>query len=135
MKSLYKLQSSVAHEVHSRERIDATNLKTTKEAKEVLETVLTELRLEKEKEKKRVERLEQRIEELFQAIPDNTLTGKINTEEKIKNITQTMEEYKQEIIELVGKITPKKPPKVRSEREEQSIEQTTHIALEVKEMT
>jgi hypothetical protein len=42
-KSLYKLQMSVAQEVQSRERTDATNLETTKEAKEVLETILTEV--------------------------------------------------------------------------------------------
>jgi hypothetical protein len=45
-----------------------------------------------------------------------------------------MEEYKQEIRELVEKITPTTPPEVRSEREDKSIEQTTHFALEVNEI-
>jgi hypothetical protein len=50
-KALYKLQMSVAQEVQSRARMDATNLETTREAKEVLETVLTEVQLEHEEEK------------------------------------------------------------------------------------
>jgi hypothetical protein len=50
-KSLYKLQMSVAQEVQSRARTNATNLETTREAKEVLETILTEVQLEREEEK------------------------------------------------------------------------------------
>jgi hypothetical protein len=42
-KALYKLQISMAHEVQSRARTDATNLETSREAKEVLERVLTEV--------------------------------------------------------------------------------------------
>jgi hypothetical protein len=44
-KALYKLQMSVAQEVQSRNRMDATNLETTKEEKEVLETVLKEVQI------------------------------------------------------------------------------------------
>jgi hypothetical protein len=78
--------------------------------------------------------LEQRLEEVFQTIPDSALAGELNAEEKIKRIAQTMEGYKQEIVELVGKLTPTTPPEVRSEREQQETEQIDSIALEVKEI-
>jgi hypothetical protein len=42
-KALYKLQMSIAQEVQSRASMDATNLETAREAKEVLETVLIEV--------------------------------------------------------------------------------------------
>jgi hypothetical protein len=99
-KALYKLQVSVVHEVQSRARMDATDLETTREAKEVLETVLTEVRLEQEEEKQCAERLEKRLEEVFQTILDSALAGEINAEEKLKKIVQTMEEYKQEISRI-----------------------------------
>jgi hypothetical protein len=133
-KELYKLQMSMAQEVQSRARMDATNLETTKEEKEVLETVLKEVQIEHEEEKQCTDKLEQRLEEVFQTIPDNALAGELNTEEKIKRIAQMMEGYKQEIVELVGKLTPTTPPEVRSEREQQETEQTDSIALEVKEI-
>jgi hypothetical protein len=50
-------------------------------------------------------------------IPDNVLAGEINEEENIKRVAQTMDSYKNEIIELYGKLTPTTPPEVRSERE------------------
>jgi hypothetical protein len=57
---------SVTQEVQSRERIDAMNLKIDMEAKEVLETVLAEVRLEREEEKSCLDKLEERLEEVFQ---------------------------------------------------------------------
>jgi hypothetical protein len=45
-------------------------------------------------------------------IPDSALAGELITEEKIKRIVQTVDGYKQEIVELVGKLTPTTPPKV-----------------------
>jgi hypothetical protein len=39
-----------------------------------------------------------------------------------------------EIVELVGKLTPTTPPEVRSEREQQETKQTDIIVLEVKEV-
>jgi hypothetical protein len=48
---LYKLQMSVAKEVQSRARTDATNLQKAKEEKEVLEIVLKEVHIKHEEEK------------------------------------------------------------------------------------
>jgi len=42
-KVLYQLQVSVMQEVQSRARMDATNIETSKEAREVLEIVLTKV--------------------------------------------------------------------------------------------
>jgi hypothetical protein len=110
---------SITKEVQSRARTDAKKLETTKEENEVLEIALKEVQIECEEEKKHVDKLDQILEEVFQMIPDNTLAGELNVEEKIKRIAQAMDSYKQEIIELVGKLTPTTPPKVRSEREKQ----------------
>jgi actin-like ATPase involved in cell morphogenesis len=49
-------------------------------------------------------------------IPDNALTGKLSMEENIKRIAQTMDEYKQEIVELIRKLTQTTPPEVQSDR-------------------
>jgi hypothetical protein len=38
--------------------------------------------------------MEQRLEEVFQTIPDNALTWELNVEEKIKIISQMMDIYK-----------------------------------------
>jgi hypothetical protein len=56
--------------------------------------------------------LDQILEEFFQIILDNALTGEIIIEEKLKKIEQMMEEYKKDIVELVGKLTPTKPSEV-----------------------
>jgi hypothetical protein len=41
------------------------------------------------------DKLEQRLEEVFQMIPDSALAGELNAEEKIKRIVQMMDGYKQ----------------------------------------
>jgi hypothetical protein len=54
--------------------MDATNLEKTKEEKEVLEIILKEVWIEREEEKQHTKKMEQRLEEVFQTIPDNALT-------------------------------------------------------------
>jgi hypothetical protein len=78
-KALYKLQISVAHEVQSRARTDAMNLETTKEVKEILEISLNQVQLERDEEKQCMEKLEQRLEEVFKTIPDNALAEELST--------------------------------------------------------
>jgi predicted nucleic acid-binding Zn-ribbon protein len=63
-----------------------------------------------------MERLEERLEEVFQTIPESALARKINAEEKLQTIVQEMDEYKQDIRELVQKITPTTPPEFRKKR-------------------
>jgi hypothetical protein len=88
----------VAQEVQSRARTDATNLETTKEEKEVLEIALKEVQIERDEEKQHIENLEQRLEEVFQTILDNTLAEELNTKENIQRIAWMMDSYKHEII-------------------------------------
>ena len=45
-----------------------------------------------------------------------------------------MDEYKQEIRELVNKIAPTTPPEVRIEREQHATKKAYILALEVKEI-
>jgi hypothetical protein len=52
----------------------------------VLETILKEVQIEREEEKKHAKKIEQIIEEVFQMIPNNVLTRDLNVEEKIKMI-------------------------------------------------
>lgn len=52
----------------------------------------------------------------------------------MKKIAQTMEEYKQEIRELVEKMTSTTPPEVKSERDQHATEKSYLLALEVKEI-
>jgi hypothetical protein len=92
--------------------MDTTNLEIDKEAKEVLETILTEVWIERDEEKQRADKLEKGLEEFFQMIPYNTLARELSAEEKLKRITHMMEGYKHEIVELVGKMTPTTPPEV-----------------------
>jgi hypothetical protein len=77
---------SVTQEVQSRARMDATNLETTKEEKEVLETVLKEVQINVRRKNNMQIKLEKRLEEVFQTIPDNALAGELNMKEKIKRI-------------------------------------------------
>jgi hypothetical protein len=46
----------------------------------VLETILKETQIEHEEEKWHKNRLDKRLEEVFQTISDNTLIGEVNTE-------------------------------------------------------
>jgi len=93
-KALYKLQMSIVQEVQSRARTNATDLEITKEDKEVLEIVLTEVRSKKEEEKLHRNNLEKRLEEVFQKILESALEGEISSKENLKKIAHTMEEYK-----------------------------------------
>jgi hypothetical protein len=68
-KALYKLQVSVAQEVQSRARIDATELQHTKDNKEGLELVLEQVKLETKDEKDRADRIEQGLVVAYDRIP------------------------------------------------------------------
>jgi hypothetical protein len=82
-KELYKLYISAAHEVQLRAMTNAMNLETKKKLKEILEIALNQVQHEMDEEKQCVEKLEQRLEEVFQTSPNNTLAEEFNTKEKI----------------------------------------------------
>ena len=54
--------------------------------------VLKEAWIEHEGERRRIDRLEKILEEVFQTILNSALAGEINTKEKLKKIAHTMEE-------------------------------------------
>jgi hypothetical protein len=112
------------NEVQSRARTYVMNLETTREEKEILEIALKEVQLERDEEKQCTEKLEQRLEEVFQTIPDNALAEELSTEEKIQKIAQAMEGYRQEIIDLAEKVIPSTPPEIKAQREQQVVEYT-----------
>jgi oligoendopeptidase F len=130
-KELYKLQISVMHEVQSRARTYAMNLETTKEVKEILEISLNQVQLERDEEKQRMEKIEQRLEEVFKTIPDNAQAEELSTEEKIQKIVQAMESYRQEITDLEEKVIPSTPPEIKAQREQQVVEYTENIEGEI----
>jgi len=100
-KVLYKLQISVAHEIQSRARANATSLQLANEVKKTLEMTLNHVLFEREEANKHTGRLEKKVEEVFKTIPDNVQKrGNIPIEEKIEKIMHAMEAYKSHIIEL-----------------------------------
>jgi hypothetical protein len=62
--------------------MDETHLEIAKEEKEVLEIFLKEVQIKWEENKQHIDKLEQRLEEVFQTIPDSALTGELNAKER-----------------------------------------------------
>jgi hypothetical protein len=67
-----------------------------------------------------IERIEKQVEEVFKTISDNTQGENIPTEGKIEKITQAMEAYRVQIIELTKLLVPTTPPEVRTQREKEA---------------
>jgi predicted nucleic acid-binding Zn-ribbon protein len=61
--------------------------------------------------------MEKQINVVFQAISDNAKSEEASLEEKIRKITQDMEQYKEQIKELEEHAVPTTPPEVRAQRE------------------
>jgi hypothetical protein len=134
-KALYKLQVSIAQEIQSRARTDATELQTTKDIKDTLKITLNEVQVEKDQEKKHIGQIEECIEEVFKSIPDNTQEGAhLQTEEKIGKIAQAMENYKSHITGLDGTIEPKHTPEVSSQREKEVAGNMENMAQSIKDI-
>jgi hypothetical protein len=99
-KALYKLQVSVAQEVQSRARTDTTELQHTKDNKEELELVLEQVKLETKDEKYHMDRLEQGVVVAYDRIPKSAQIAEPTTTQKIDQIVQTIDQYRQEIENL-----------------------------------
>jgi DNA integrity scanning protein DisA with diadenylate cyclase activity len=56
--------------------------------------------------------LEKKITEVYRSITDYAQEQDVTTKVKIQQITQTTERYKQEIVELIEKLTLSTPPEV-----------------------
>jgi hypothetical protein len=82
-KALYKLQVSVAQEVQSCARTDATELQQMKDNREELELVLEQVKLETKDEKYHVDRLEQGLVVAYDKIPKSAQTTELTTMQKL----------------------------------------------------
>jgi hypothetical protein len=114
-KALYKLQISVAQEIQSRARSDATNLQTTQEENITLKEEISQEGKEKKLAQQKVEEMEKHIGAVFQTIPDNAGSEEVSSEEKMKKIAQALEQYKRQIKELEEHAVPTTPPEVRAQ--------------------
>jgi hypothetical protein len=69
-KAFYGLHPSMMQEVQSRDRADATNLDIGREVKEILQVTCEKITLEKEEEKQCRDKLEKKLIEGCNSIPD-----------------------------------------------------------------
>jgi hypothetical protein len=76
-KVLYKLQISVAQEIHSRASTDETSLQLANEVKRTLELTIDKVQFERDTVKQNIARIEHKVEEVFKTIPDSTQEGEI----------------------------------------------------------
>jgi hypothetical protein len=90
-KALYGLQASVMQEVQSRAREDATNLEIDREVKEILQVTCEKITLEKEEEKQCADKLEKKLAEVYNNIPDCAGTGGHNRRKDTKYCTDNGE--------------------------------------------
>jgi hypothetical protein len=126
-KALYRLQVSVAQEVQSHMRTDAVELQETKSDKEALELVVEQVKFETKEEKERADKIEQGVTTVYNHLPDSMQAESPSTEEKLNNISQTIDHYRKQIEELKEKLTPTTPPEVREQRKEE-------VALQLEEL-
>jgi hypothetical protein len=60
-----------------------------------------------------VDEMQTHINAVFQAISEDTISEEASSEEKITNIAQTLQQYKEKIKELEERAVPMSPPIVR----------------------
>jgi hypothetical protein len=88
---LYKLQISVAQEIHSRARSDAKNLEIVPEENITLKEVINQEGHEKKIAQKKVEDMEKYIGAVFRTIPNNVESDEVSSEEKMRKLVQAFE--------------------------------------------
>jgi hypothetical protein len=68
--------------------VDATNLEIDREVKEILQVTCEKITLDKEEEKQRAEKLEKKLIEVYNIIPDCVQELEVTAEENIQMIAQ-----------------------------------------------
>jgi hypothetical protein len=134
-KALYKLQVSVAQEIHSRIRYDMTNIQITQEENTILKEVIIQEGQEKNMAQKKVDEMENQIHVVFKAIIDSVESEGASSEEKMRNIVHTLQQYKDQIKELEDLTIPTTPPYVRSKREKDVTTFAENITHNIHKMT
>jgi hypothetical protein len=134
-KELYKLQVSVAQEIQSRARADATNLQVAQKENLSMKEALSFEAQQKERAQQKVEEMEHQIHMLFQAILENTNEEAGSSKEKLCKIEQTIQEYKEKIKELEERVTSTTPLEVRVQQEQEATTATEDIGQSIQIVT
>jgi chromosome segregation ATPase len=87
-------------EIQSRARTDATNLQTTQEENNALQEAINQEGKEIWAVQQKVEEMEQCISIVFHTIPTSAESEETSSQEKMRKIAQTLEQYKDQIKEL-----------------------------------
>jgi hypothetical protein len=94
-KVLYTLQVSVSKEIQSRARFDAMNLQLAQKENTLLKEALSQEGKNKNMAQKKVEEMENQIQEVFQSISDNEGVQAASSQEKMKKIAHIFQQYKE----------------------------------------
>jgi Mg2+ and Co2+ transporter CorA len=78
--------------------------------------------------------METRIDAVFEAISDDTVSEETSLEEKITKIMQTLQQYKEHIKELEERTIPMTPPAVRAQREKDVTTAVQNITQNIQRM-
>jgi hypothetical protein len=95
-------------------------LQHMKDNREELELVLEQVKLETKDEKDHVDRLEQGLVVAYDKIPKSAQTTEPTTMQKIDQIVQTIDQYRQEIENLQEQLIPTTPPEVKEQRKQEA---------------
>jgi hypothetical protein len=99
--------------VQSRARTNAAELQEMKKGKETIELVIDQVNLETKEEKKCANRMEHGLTTVYNHFLDNTQEENKSTKEKLGLISQTIDQYREEIEEIKEKMTPTNPTELR----------------------
>jgi hypothetical protein len=124
---LYKLQVSVMQEIQSGEIFDVTNLQLAQEDNTSLKEALRQKGKEKNISQQKVDEMENQSQAVFQSISDNKGVQAASSQEKMRKIVQTLQQYKEHIKELEEHVVPMTPPEVREKIEKDVIASAENI--------
>jgi uncharacterized protein (UPF0371 family) len=122
-------------EIQSRARSDATNLQLAQEDNTSLKEALSQEGKEKNMVQQKVDEMENQIQAVFQAISDNEGVQEASSQEKMRKIVQTLQQYKEQIKELEERAVPMTPPEVRAQREQDVTTSAENIMQNIHRMT
>jgi len=103
------------------------NLKIVQEENMALKEAISQEGQRKEITQKKVDQIVTQIDVFFQSISYDTVYDETSLEEKIMKISQTLQQYKDQIKEMEEGVVPMNPPTVRVQREKELKTTTKNI--------
>jgi DNA repair exonuclease SbcCD ATPase subunit len=94
--------------------------------------VLEQVKLETKDEKYHMDRLEQGLVVAYDKIPKSAQTTELTTMQKIDQIVQTIDQYRQEIEHLREQLIPTTPPEVKEKRKQEATTQIEEMERQVR---